>query len=294
MRLGGREGSSNVEDRRGQRISFGRGMGRGPTLGCGGLLVVLVISLLTGTDPSKLLSLLSGQGGGQSSQPRESGPRPPAAPPGDELGQFASIVLKDTEDTWNGIFQRSGKRYQEPRLVLFSQAVRSACGTSSSAVGPFYCQLDGKVYLDTSFFRELSRRFGAPGDFAAAYVIAHEVGHHVQNLLGVAEQVNRRRERVSRAQGNALSVAIELQADCFAGVWGNHAHKDRNIIEPGDFEEGLRAASSIGDDRLQSMGQGYVQPESFTHGSSEQRVAWLKKGLETGDPTACDTFRAAR
>jgi uncharacterized protein len=287
MRLGGREGSSNIEDRRGMRMGFGGG--RGPTLGCGGLILVLIISWLTGISPTRLISNLPSQDG--QSVPRDTGPRQPGAPPADELGGFASKVLRDTEETWNQIFQRSGKSYQEPTLVLFSRSTPSACGMGSAATGPFYCQLDRKVYLDTSFFSELSRRFGAPGDFAAAYVIAHEVGHHVQNLLGVAAQVNRQRERASEAQANALSVKMELQADCFAGVWGNHAHQDRNIIEPGDFEEGLKAAGSIGDDRLQRMGRGYVQPESFTHGSSAQRVAWLQKGLQSGDPTTCDTFR---
>lgn len=283
MRWTGREGSRNVEDRRGQRFSMGRG-----SLGCGGILVVGIIALLTGTDPSRLLRLLEGEGGPQATRAVEPGTT--GGKPTDELGSFASVVLRDTEETWSGIFSRSGRRYQEPTLVLFSDGVRSACGTGTAAVGPFYCQLDGKVYLDTSFFRELSRRFGAPGDFAAAYVIAHEVGHHVQNLLGVAEEVGRRRQRASSAQANALSVKMELQADCFAGVWGHHANRDRQIIEPGDFEEGLRAAAAIGDDRLQSLSQGHVQPESWTHGSSEQRVAWLKKGLETGNPEACDTF----
>jgi uncharacterized protein len=183
-----------------------------------------------------------------------------------------------------------GKRYEEPRLVLFTRAVQSACGLGSAAVGPFYCPLDQKVYLDLSFFDELGRRFGAPGDFAQAYVIAHEVGHHVQNLLGIAERVNRLQRQTSRGEGNALSVRMELQADCFAGVWGHHAKRDRNLIEAGDFEEGLRAASAIGDDRLQHLSRGAVQPETWTHGSSEQRVTWLRRGLEAGDPSACDTF----
>jgi uncharacterized protein len=276
MRWEGREGSSNVEDRRGQGLSLGRG-----SLGCGGILLVGIIALLTGTDPSRLLQLLEGQA---TEAPRSGDPGAPAAPPSDELGSFASVVLRDTEQTWEGIFRSSGQRYEPPKLVLFSRAVRSACGTGTSAVGPFYCRLDRTVYLDTSFFGELSRRFGAPGDFAAAYVIAHEVGHHVQTLLGVAERAER--------GGNAASVRMELQADCFAGVWGHHAHRDRNLIEPGDFEEGLRAAAAIGDDRMQSLSQGYVQPETWTHGSSEQRATWLKRGLESGDPNACDTFNS--
>jgi predicted metalloprotease len=284
MRWQGREGSSNVEDRRGMGLSVGRG-----SLGCGGILLVGIIALLTGTDPSRLLQLLQGQAEQQQQPAGE--PGAPARPPADELGSFASVVLKDTETTWEAVFARAGRDYEEPRLVLFSRAVRSACGTGTTAVGPFYCRLDRSVYLDTSFFSELGRRFGAPGDFAAAYVIAHEVGHHVQTLLGIAQQA----ERAQRgAQANAVSVRMELQADCFAGVWGHHANRERNLIEPGDFEEGLRAAAAIGDDRLQSLGQGYVQPESWTHGSSEQRAAWLKRGLESGDPDACDTFNARR
>jgi len=187
-----------------------------------------------------------------------------------------------------------GPRYEDPRLVLFTGAVQSACGTTSSAVGPFYCPRDHKLYLDLSFFNEMSHRLGAPGDFAQAYVIAHEVGHHVQNLMGIAEKVTHLQHQASEREGNALSVRLELQADCFAGVWGHHTKRERNLIEPGDFEEGLKAAAAIGDDRLQKMGQGYVQPESWTHGSSEQRMTWLRKGLETGDPDACDTFASRR
>ena len=187
-----------------------------------------------------------------------------------------------------------GSAYEDPQLVLFTGAVRSACGTASSAVGPFYCPGDHKVYLDLAFFQELARRLGAPGDFAQAYVIAHEIGHHVQNLLGIAGQVTRAQQRSSPAERNALSVRMELQADCFAGVWGYHARQNRQLIEPGDFEDGLHAAAAIGDDRLQQMGQGHVQPESWTHGSSEQRVAWLRRGLQSGDPQVCDTFSDSR
>jgi predicted metalloprotease len=200
------------------------------------------------------------------------------------------VVLKDTEDTWVSIFRNSGQRYQEPTLVLFSGATDTACGLGESAMGPFYCPGDAKVYLDTSFFEELSQRFGAPGDFAQAYVIAHEIGHHVQNLLGLSERVQSARQRVGRAEGNALSVRLELQADCYAGVWGHYAAQ-HDLLDPGDAEEGLRAAASIGDDRLQRQGQGRVVPESFTHGSSEQRVSWLKRGLESGQIDSCDTFR---
>jgi uncharacterized protein len=280
MRWEGQRESGNIEDRRGMgpaRIGGG--------LGIGGVLLVLVVSYFTGINPLILLNMLSG---GQS-MPESSAPSEPAptGSPDDQLGKFASVVLADTETTWN---QLLGPQYEDPRLVLFTGAVRSACGTTSSAVGPFYCPMDHKVYLDLSFFNEMARRLGAPGEFAQAYVIAHEVGHHVQTLLGTAEKVRRLQRQVSEREGNALSVRMELQADCFAGVWGHHAKRDRNLIEPGDFEAGLKAAAAIGDDRLQKMGQGYVQPESWTHGSSEQRATWLRKGLETGDPKACDTF----
>jgi predicted metalloprotease len=285
MRWEGREGSSNVEDRRGM------GMGRGAGLGCGGLLVVGVIALLTGADPAQILQLLSGAAEAPTRETRPA--QPGQTQPQDELGQFASVVLRDTEVTWNEVFAQQGASYQAPQLVLFDQAVRSACGTTSSAVGPFYCPLDRKVYLDLGFFNELGRRFGAPGDFAAAYVIAHEVGHHVQELLGVGRQVNQLRQRASEEESNQLSVRMELQADCLAGVWGHYADR-RQVIEPGDFEEGLRAAAAIGDDRLQQMGQGYVQPESWTHGSSEQRTTWLRQGLSSGRIDSCDTFRARR
>jgi predicted metalloprotease len=254
------------------------------------LLVVIVISLLTGADPQQLLQLLSGG----AEAPTEQAPaRPGQSQPQDQLGKFASVVLRDTEVTWEEVFRQQGRGYEPPQLILFEQAVRSACGLNSSAVGPFYCPLDSKVYLDLSFFNELGRRFGAPGDFAAAYVIAHEVGHHVQHVLGVGDQVQRLRQRASEAQSNQLSVLMELQADCLAGVWGHYANQ-RQVIEPGDFEEGLRAAAAIGDDRLQKMGQGYVQPESWTHGSSEQRVTWLRQGLNGGRIENCDTFRSRR
>jgi predicted metalloprotease len=277
MRLEGQRESENVEDRRGRR--FGPGAG----IGCGGLLLVLVVSLLTGRDPSQLLQLLQGV-----QQPREQtapGPGGPAAPPADQLGTFASKVLGSTEDVWGKVFRQAGRQYQDPRLVLFSGSTPSACGFGSAATGPFYCPGDQRVYIDLSFFNEMSRKLGAPGDFAQAYVIAHEVGHHVQNLLGISDQVTAAQQRArSEGEANRYSVRLELQADCFAGVWANHA---RSLLEPGDVEEGLNAAAAIGDDRLQQMGQGYVQPESFTHGSSAQRVGWLRKGIETGDPNAC-------
>jgi hypothetical protein len=279
--------SENVEDRRGFPIG-----GRGASLGCGGLILLLLVSWLTGVSPSKLLDLVQSTGSDTPSASTAPGPAGPAntgapAAPADKLGKFAAVVLASTEDVWKDVFARSGKPYQEPKLVLFSGAAHSACGMASMATGPFYCQLESKVYLDTSFFRELSDRFGAPGDFVDAYVIAHEVGHHVQDELGIFDQVGR-----SRAD-KATSVRIELQADCFAGVWGNRANRDHELIEPGDFEEGLRAAAAIGDDRLQRMQSGHVAPESFTHGTSQERTGWLRCGLATGDPGQCDTFRAA-
>jgi len=269
MRLAGRPQSVNVEDRRG----FPMPGGRMPALGCGGLLLVIVIALVFGVDPREILGLL-GDPGQVDTVPV---PAPASGPPADELGQSASIVLADTERRWTELFARSGARYEPPTLVLFTGAVESACGFATAAQGPFYCPLDRKVYLDLSFFDELDRRFGASGDFAAAYVIAHEVGHHVQNLLGA-----------SRPEGNAASVRLELQADCLAGVWGNRANREGEIIDPGDFEEGLRAASAIGDDRMQKLSRGRVQPESFTHGSSEQRARWLGRGLESGEVGACN------
>lgn len=285
MRWEGQRESDKVEDRRGMapaRVGAGR-------LGIVGIILLLAVSYFTGINPLTLLNMLNGvQEITDSSAPPESAP---TGSPDDQLGKFASIVLADTETTWR---QLLGSQYEDPRLVLFTGGVHSACGTTSSAVGPFYCPSDHKVYLDLSFFNEMSRRFGASGEFAQAYIIAHEVGHHVQNFMGIAEKVRKLRHQASEREGNALSVRMELQADCFAGVWGHHAKRERNLIEPGDFEAGLKAAAAIGDDRLQKMGQGYVQPESWTHGSSEQRMTWLRKGLETGDPKACDTFASNR
>ena len=271
----GRRQSGNVEDR--------RGMGRGGLAvggGIGTVLVVLAISLLTGTDPRDVVQVI--QPGGQ--------PSAAGTPIDDEASQFVRVVVADTEDTWSQLLPQLGRPYQPPVLVLFEEVVASACGTASSAVGPFYCPLDGKVYLDLSFFRELEGRFGAPGDFAAAYVIAHEVGHHVQNQLGISSEVQAQRQQLSEVEGNQLSVRLELQADCFAGVWAHHAESQRDLLESGDVEEGLSAAAAIGDDRLQRRARGTVMPESFTHGSSEQRVSWFRRGLESGDPQTCDTF----
>lgn len=282
MRWQGRKTSANVEDRRRGGGGLAR---RGAPIGCGGLIVILLLSWLFGQDPQQMVEVIQdAQGGGGMPAPGGS----PTGPPSDELGQFASVVLADTETTWNEVL---GEGYREPTLVLFSGQVRSACGFNSAAVGPFYCPADSKVYLDLSFFDQLERRFGAPGDFAQAYVIAHEVGHHIQNQTGISEQVQRARRQMSREQGNQLSVKLELQADCLAGVWGYYANRDRNLIEPGDFEEGLRAAAAIGDDSIQRQSTGHVRPESWTHGSAEQRQRWLYKGLESGDPNLCDTFQ---
>jgi len=257
-------------------------------IGGGGLatLVVLAIALLTGVDPREILQ----------SAPSADVSQPQGGPPpaDDPQAQFVSVILADTEDTWNQVLPKLGRQYEEPKLVLFSEAVDSACGTASSAVGPFYCSRDGAVYLDTTFFDDLEQRFGAPGDFARAYVIAHEVGHHVQNLLGISDQVAQARSQSGEEEGNALSVRLELQADCLAGVWGNHAQQERDFIESGDIEEALQAASAIGDDRLQRETRGRVVPESFTHGSSAQRVEWFRRGLTSGDPNQCDTFGSAR
>jgi uncharacterized protein len=279
MRLDDERESDNVEDVRG---SFG---GRGAGIGCGGILIALVIAYFTGADPGQVLQLVSGI---QDATQQQAPATRSAGPPADALGKFASVVLASTEDAWGDIFSKSGQTYRPPKLVLFSEGVQSACGMSSSATGPFYCPADQKVYLDLSFFQELSQRFKAPGDFAQAYVIAHEVGHHVQNLLGVSDKVTRAQQAArSEAQANALSVRLELQADCLAGVWANHANQQKHILEPGDVEEGLRAAAAIGDDRLQRMSRGTVAPDSFTHGSSEQRVESLNRGIASGDPNAC-------
>lgn len=286
MRWEGQRESEHMEDRRGRRP-----VGPGMALGGGTILVVVVASLLLGQNPVQILEMIGG--GAPGSAPSSMDAPSVSDTPTDSLGRFASVVLANTEDTWRAVLPRLGRQYQEPRLVLFSGAVQSGCGTASASVGPFYCPLDGQLYLDLSFFEEMAQRFGAPGDFGAAYVIAHEVGHHIQNLIGIAHKVTEQQQRLPAADANALSVRMELQADCLAGVWGYHAQHEHQLIEPGDFEEGLRAAAAIGDDRLQRMAQGRVQPESWTHGSSEQRVRWLRRGLESGDPNACNTFSDA-
>jgi predicted metalloprotease len=284
MRWRGGRRSQNVEDRRGAPVGFGRG---GMRLGGGTLVLLLLGAWLLGVNPLEVLTLLAGGGGTTLEQP--STPRGGDAP-ADEGADFVSVVLADTEDTWSALFAERGARYEPPKLVLFTQLVRSACGTAQSAMGPFYCPLDRSVYIDLDFYRELRDRFGAPGDFAQAYVIAHEVGHHVQTLLGTSEQVRAAQQRAGQAEANALSVRLELQADCYAGVWAHHADRARQVLETGDVEEGLGAAAAIGDDRLQRQGGGAVAPESFTHGSSRQRVEWFSRGLETGSFERCDTF----
>lgn len=294
MQWRGRRGSANIEDRRGMaprmraRLPGGRGGRIGG--GIGGLLLLLALAFF-GID-GRFLTEAPGPESGLAPPPLS--PERRTAPVDDDLARFVSVVLAETETTWQEVFRAAGERYEEPTLVLFSDQVASACGFADAAVGPFYCPADRKIYLDTAFFRDMHHRFGASGDFAAAYVIAHEVGHHVQNLLGIAPQVEALRQRVGPAEANRLSVMMELQADCLAGVWTRRTEASRPMLEPGDIEEALNAAHAIGDDRLQRRSQGYVVPDSFTHGSSEQRMSWFRRGLETGDLNACDTFNAAR
>jgi predicted metalloprotease len=253
-----------------------------------GLLIIVVVALFLGVDPTPLLE-------NSVSTSASRGPATGPPPPGqNELADFVSVVLADTEDTWNAIFAEAGQSYREPTLVLFTDRVHSACGMAGAAMGPFYCPADQQIYIDLGFYDELRSRFRAPGDFAQAYVIAHEVGHHVQNLLGISDQVRRQQREMSKSDANALSVRLELQADCFAGVWANHAQRARNVLEQGDLEEALNAATAIGDDTIQRRSGGAVVPDSFTHGSSEQRVRWFRVGFETGDGGACDTFGASR
>jgi len=274
----GRE-SDNVEDRRGMTVS--KGMMGG---GIGTILLVLV-ALYFGVDPSIILNQMPTTGSPPSVE--QSAGKPAGQ---DEEARFVSVVLADTEDTWREIFRQGGQTYREPKLVLFSGAVQSACGFAQAAMGPFYCPLDETVYIDLIFYRDLKERFRAPGDFAQAYVIAHEVGHHVQNQLGIMQKVQEMRSRVDEVRSNDLSVRTELQADCFAGLWAYHADRSRHILESGDIDEALNAASSIGDDRIQKQTRGQVVPDSFTHGSSEQRVRWFKRGIETGDFAQCNSF----
>ena len=276
--------SDNIEDRRGMRVS-GRGLAGGGI----GAIVLALVAMYFGVDPSVVLNQAGTLAPAEEVQQQTS-----FSPEEEKLKEFMSVVLADTEDVWGSLFQASGQTYQQPKLVLFSGAVQSACGFAEAAMGPFYCPADQKLYLDMSFFNDLAQRHDAPGDFAQAYVVAHEVGHHVQTLLGIAEQVHAARSRGGEAEGNAMQVRMELQADCFSGVWAHHAHKQRQILEPGDTEEALAAAAGVGDDRLQKQTRGVVVPDSFTHGSSEQRMRWFSRGLQSGDPGQCDTFKAAR
>ena len=319
---GGRE-SENVEDRRdeggspfgfpGGGVSFpsGGGSGRSGGIGIVGILIILALMWFFGIDPTVLMQG-GGPGGDEGNFPDihlpQSHPGPdttnlpaPSTPQGpplehpkttseDDLRQFVGVVLADTEDVWQDIFRQYGDSYSDPKLVLYSGSIRSACGTGMSAMGPFYCPNDEKVYIDLDFYQELKNRFKAPGDFAQAYVIAHEIGHHVQKLLGIMDQVEAVRQRMSQTQANALQVRVELQADCFAGIFANHAQQSKNIIEPGDIDDALNAASAIGDDKIQKQTQGYVVPDAFTHGSSAQRQRWFKRGYESGKLESCDTF----
>src|SRR4030042_870706 len=278
--------SDNIEDRRGMSIPRGAKIGGISGLG---LLAVVLIGMVLGIDPTVLL-----QGGPEIQTPSISVERSGRPAVNDDPRDFVAVVLGETEDVWHDAFGKMGRTYQAPTLVLFSRAVESACGMAGSAVGPFYCPSDHKIYLDLSFFEDLQTRFGASGDFAQAYVIAHEVGHHVQSLLGVSQKVNEIQSRVNPSERNKLSVRMELKADCLAGVWAHRAEKSRHILEAGDIEEGLHAASAIGDDRIQRKPQGYVVPDAFTHGSSAQRVRWFKIGLELGNLQACDTFNTDR
>ncbi|MEO6824369.1 MAG: neutral zinc metallopeptidase [Nitrosospira sp.] len=282
MKWEGNRQSDNIEDRRSSAGGFGIG-GRG--IGIGTVIVALVGGLMFGIDPFTMLSIISGGGG----TVQEQGPAP-APPPNDKRAAFVSTVLADTEDVWTEVLRRNGGTYPVPKLVLFRGAVLTSCGQGSAAMGPFYCPEDQRIYIDLDFFDTMANRLGAAGDFAQAYVIAHEVGHHVQNLLGISAEVNRAQGHMSRTQANALSVRIELQADCFAGVWTHHSQKSKGWLEQGDIEEALNAAAQIGDDALQQKTESVIVPESFTHGTSEQRVRWFTRGLQTGSITQCDTL----
>ena len=290
MQLDDQNESDNVEDRRGDRGGFGGfgGLGRGG-LGIGTIVVALAASYFFGIDPSVLLGLASNFE--SPSPPQVAAHKPPAD---DQMARFVAKILGSTETTWEQIFRDGGGRYQAPKLVLFTGATATACGTGRAAMGPFYCPSDQKVYIDLAFYRDLKERFHAPGEFAQAYVIAHEVGHHVQNLLGISDKVHEAQQRAGKVEANALSVRMELQADCLAGVWGKRTDTMKSVLEPGDLEAALTAASAIGDDKLQQQAQGRIVPESFTHGSSAQRVKWFRMGFESGDMNQCNTFKAAQ
>ena len=291
MRMDDQRESDNLEDRRGSGYGGGGGLRLGGgRLGLGTIAIALVASYFLGINPMTVLSMLSGGGMPAIEQSAPPAQRPPAD---DQMARFVSKVLASTEDTWTEVFRANGRQYEQPKLVLFSGATPTACGTGQTAMGPFYCPGDHKVYIDLEFYQELKSRFHAPGEFAQAYVIAHEVGHHVQNLLGIADKVHSAQQRASRAEANALSVRMELQADCLAGVWGKRTDTMKNVLEPGDLEAALTAASAIGDDKLQQQAQGRIVPESFTHGTSAQRVRWFKRGFESGDMNQCNSFQAA-
>lgn len=286
MRMDDHRESDNIEDRRGRSGGGGLRLGGGK-MGLGTIAIALIASYFLGINPMTVLSMLAG-GGMPAIEQQAPASRPPADDP---TAIFVSRVLASTEDTWNQAFREMGKAYQEPKLVLFSGSTPTACGTGQSAMGPFYCPGDQKVYIDLTFFRELKEQFKAPGEFAQAYVVAHEVGHHVQHLLGIADQVQQAKQRVGETEGNALSVRMELQADCLAGVWGKRTDTMKSVLEPGDLEAALTAASAIGDDRLQQQSQGRIVPESFTHGSSAQRMRWFRRGFDSGDFNQCNTFK---
>ena len=305
MRWGDMRRSDNVEDAtEGQSGGGGMPFG-GMRLGGGALILIVIVSLIFGVNPLQFLGMMEGNAPPAPQPQRQSqpqvpqpgyGPQPGSVPqtakgPEDPDKALSARVLGDTEDVWAALFQAMGSRYEPPKLVLFRKSIVSMCGRASSAAGPFYCPADRKLYLDTAFFQELHNRFGAPGDFGQAYVIAHEVGHHVQNLLGTMREYDEASDRLDERRRNALSVRLELQADCYAGVWGFYAAK-RNLLEPGDAEEGLRAASAVGDDAIQKRTQGYTVPDAFTHGKAEQRMKWFQTGLRSGDPRACNTFAA--
>ena len=301
MRWKGNRRSHNVEDRRSQRVS-GMGGGRGGgllrllpmvyrLLGFKGTAIAVVGVVAYGLFSGNLGQILGG-GSFQENPSQVSNQPVKQSAQEKEMVDFIAVILADTEDTWKAIFKQQGKNYQEPRLVLYRNRVKSACGFGTAQMGPFYCPADKKVYLDLSFYDELKNRYKAPGDFAQAYVVAHEIGHHVQNLLGTSTKVHQAKQKLSKVKANQLSVKLELQADCYAGIWANHADRSRQILETGDIEEGLKAASAIGDDQLQKQAQGYVNPDSFTHGSSRQRVRWFKTGLQKGTLAACNTFKA--
>ena len=288
MRLDDERDSDNVEDRRGEGSGGGFSIGGGG-LGIGSIVIALVASYFLGVNPLTVLGLL------QENPAPVSHSAPAHKPPAeDQMARFVGKVLASTEDTWQEVFRDSGKQYQDPKLVLFSGATPTACGTGQTAMGPFYCPGDRKVYIDLAFYQELKQRFHAPGEFAEAYVIAHEVGHHVQNLLGISTKVDNARRHADEARSNALSVRLELQADCFAGVWGQRADSMKHVLEPGELEQALTAAAAIGDDRLQQQTRGTIVPETFTHGTSAQRVRWFRRGFESGDPKQCDTFSVAQ